>query len=77
MSLVMETVPWLRSFSTCRGCGTSDEIQPERAPRTGALFVWPAAAVIQSPFAGRYEPDSAFLTPAPKPIFLKSGRLAG
>jgi hypothetical protein len=23
MSLVMETVQWLRSFSACRGCGTS------------------------------------------------------
>jgi hypothetical protein len=60
MSLMMETVPWLRSFSACRGCGTSDEIRPERAPRAQEpLFVWSAAAVIQSPFAGRHEPDSA------------------
>src|SRR6266404_1403504 len=43
------------------GCGTSDEIRPERAPRAQEpLFVWSTAAAIQSPFAGRYEPDSAF-----------------
>lgn len=53
MRLVMETMPWLRSFFASGG-GTSDKARRERGPRAyEPLFVWPAAAVIQNPFGGR------------------------
>lgn len=84
MSLVMATVPSLRSFPVSRGCGTNDEIRRER--ESGAeepLFVWSATAVIQNPLPGRYEPDgrrhrrtSRNVAEAPRPErFERSTRL--